>query len=126
MMKRDEGSVFIESMVAAAIVALALAAMYRVIEDGAMRNRAVNEKQTALLIAQSELAAVGSGIPLAQGMTSGTEGPYAWRVDISSSDVGSGSASVAGPLWQVTVSVRALDSENAIVTLKNLALASGA
>jgi hypothetical protein len=126
MMKRDEGSVFIESMVAAAIVALALAAMYRVIGDGAMRNRAVNEKQTALLIAQSELAAVGSGIPLAQGMTSGTEGPYAWRVDISSSDVGSGSASVAGPLWQVTVSVRALDSENAIVTLKSLALASGA
>jgi hypothetical protein len=38
-MRNDSGSVFIESMVAAAIVALALGAMYRVIEDGAMRNR---------------------------------------------------------------------------------------
>jgi hypothetical protein len=125
MMKNDNGSVFIESMVAAAIVALSLAAMYRVIEDGAMRNRAVNEKQNALLVAQSELAAVGSAIPLAQGMTGGTEGPYAWRVDISPSDVGSNTSSVAGQLWQVTVSVRALDGGNAIVTLNSLVLASG-
>lgn len=124
MMKNDSGSVFIESMVAAAIVALSLAAMYRVIEDGAMRNRAVNAKQNALLIAQSELAAVGSAIPLAQGMTGGTEGPYAWRVDISPSDAES-TASSAGQLWDVTVSVRLLDRGNAIVTLNSLALAPG-
>lgn len=124
MMKNDSGSVFIESMVAAAIVALSLAAMYRVIEDGAMRNRAVNAKQNALLIAQSELAAVGSAIPLAQGMTGGTEGPYAWRVDISPSDAES-AASSAGQLWDVTVSVRLLDRGNAIVTLNSLALAPG-
>jgi hypothetical protein len=124
MMKNDSGSVFIESMVAAAIVALSLAAMYRVIEDGAMRDRAVNAKQNALLIAQSELAAVGSAIPLAQGMTGGTEGPYAWRVDISPSDAES-AASSAGQLWEVTVSVRLLDRGNAIVTLNSLALAPG-
>lgn len=124
-MKNDSGSVFIESMVAAAIVALSLAAMYRVIEDGAMRNRAVNEKQTALLIAQSELAAVGSAIPLAQGMTGGTDGPYAWRVDISSTDAQSAPSS-AGQLWQVTVSVRALEGGNAIVTLNSFALSPGA
>jgi hypothetical protein len=124
MMKSDSGSVFIESMVAAAIVALSLAAMYRVIEDGAMRDRTVNAKQNALLIAQSELAAVGSEIPMAQGMTSGTEGPYAWRVDISPSDT-DGPASSAGPVWQVSVSVRPLDGGNAIVTLNSLALSSG-
>lgn len=123
-MKNDSGSVFIELMVAAAIVALSLAAMYRVIEDGAMRNRMDNRKQTALLIAESELAAVGSAIPLAQGMTGGTQGPYAWRVDISPSDAQS-EASNAGPLWQVTVSVRPLDGGNAIVTLNSLALAAG-
>ena len=126
MMKDDSGSVFIESMVAAAIVAMSLAAMYRAIEDGAMRTRAVNEKQTALLIAESELAAVGSAIPVAPGMTGGTEGPYAWRVDSSPSDGGSSAASGAGELWQVTVSVRALDGGNAIVTLDSLALAPGA
>ena len=125
-MKSDSGSVFIESMVAAAIVALSLAAMYRVIEDGAMRNRAVNEKQNALLVAQSELAAVGSAIPLAPGMTGGTEGPYAWRVDISPSDTAGNTASVAGPLWEVTVSVRPLDGGNAIVTLNSFALSPGA
>jgi hypothetical protein len=125
MTKNDSGSVFIESMVAAAIVALSLATMYRVIEDGAMRNRTVNEKQNALLIAQSELAAVGSAIPLATGMTGGTEGPYAWRIDISPSDAES-PASSAGPLWQVTVSVRPLDGGNAIITLNSLALAPGA
>lgn len=123
-MKNDSGSVFIESMVAAAIVALSLSAMYRVIEDGAMRNRMVNEKQTALLIAESELAAVGSAIPLAQGMTGGTDGPYAWQVDIAPSDAAS-AASDAGQLWQVTVSVRALDGGNAIVTLDSLAVAPG-
>jgi general secretion pathway protein I len=124
-MRNDSGSVFIESMVAAAIVALALGAMYRVIEDGAMRNRMVNEKQTALLIAQSELAAVGSAIPLAQGMTGGTEGPYAWRIDIAPSGL-AGAASSSGELWQVTVSVRSLDSDNAIVTLDSLAVGPGA
>jgi hypothetical protein len=121
MMKNDTGSVFIESMVAAAIVALSLAAMYRVIEDGAMRDRAVNAKQNALLIAQSELAAVGSAIPLAQGMTGGIEGPYAWRVDISPTEAGS-PASSAGSLLQVSVSVRPVDGGNAIVTLNSLAL----
>ena len=122
MMKSDAGSVFIESMVAAAIVALALAAMYHAISDGAMRNRKLDRKETALLIAQSELSAVGSAIPLASGMTGGTDGDYAWRVDIAPYDA---DASDTGTLWQVTVSVRALDGGNDLVSLTSLKVASG-
>lgn len=123
-MRRDSGSVFVELMIAAAIVALSLAAMYRAIGDGALRNRQINQKQTALLVAQSELAAVGSAIPLSPGTTGGTDGPYAWRVDVEPFN-GDADASDAGALWQVNVSVRALDGGNVLVSLTSLALAPG-
>jgi len=124
-MRSDSGSVFVESMIAAAIVALALAAMYRAIGDSAMRNRQLNDKQTALLVAQSELSAVGSEIPLASGMTGGTSGNYAWQVDVEPF-AGESDPSDAGELWQVTVSVRSLNGGNELVTLNRLALGPGA
>ncbi len=40
-------------------------------------------RRTAMMIAQSELAAVGPIIPSIPGTTEGTEGDFYWRVDIS-------------------------------------------
>ncbi len=121
MKRRDEGSVLIEAMVAAAIVTLSLAALYRTVEDSARHGRVLNEKRVALLIAQSHLASVGSLVPVAEGVTNGIDGPYAWSVRIdpdSNSD-----ASDAGQLYQVTVAVRHADDGNDIVALHSLALA---
>jgi len=123
-MRSDSGSVFVESMIAAAIVAMSLGAMYRAIEDGAHRLHKLDDKQNALMVAQSELAAVGSTIPLAAGMTGGTDGPYAWRVDIEPYN-GASEASTAGDVWRVSVSVRSLDGGNGLVSLDSLTVGSG-
>jgi hypothetical protein len=119
-MTRDLGSVFIESMVAAAIVTLSLAAMYRTVEESAHNSRVIAEKRMAMLIAQSHLATIGSVIPVAQGDTGGIEGAYAWSVAITPDN--DTNASDAGQLWQVTVAVRPAEGGNDLVTLRSLAL----
>ncbi len=119
MTRRENGSVLIEAMVASAIVALMLAAMYRAVADTARGSAHAIEKRAALMIAQSELAAVGSALPLSPGVTGGVEGPYAWRVDIEPYAAAAG-PSDAGPLFEVTVSVHSADSNADIVTLQSL------
>jgi general secretion pathway protein I len=121
MSKRDDGSVFIEAMVAAAIVALSLAAMYRTVEQSAQYNRMIDAKRTAFLIAQSHLASVGSAVPIAEGVTGGMDGDYAWSVRIAPD--GNNNASDAGQLWQVTVAVRATSGGNDLAVLQSFALA---
>ena len=123
MKRRESGSIFVETMIAAAIVAISLGSMYSAVGDSARRDRLVQQKHSAILIAQSELAAVGSVIPLSPGMTGGVAGPYAWRVDVAPYRGLQGG--VAGQLMEVTASVRALDGATDIVTLKSLALAPG-
>jgi type II secretory pathway pseudopilin PulG len=82
--KRGEtGSVLIEAMVSAAIIAMTLIAMYTSIITSAAHNRMAEARRTAMMIAQSELAAVGTLIPTAPGTTEGTAGDFYWRVDIS-------------------------------------------
>lgn len=82
MRKRESGSALIEAMVGAAIVMGTLAGMYEAIRESAAHNHMIEERRTAMMIAQSELAAVGSIIPAAPGTTEGTEGDFYWRVDI--------------------------------------------
>jgi type II secretory pathway component PulK len=121
MREHENGSVLIEAMVAAAIIALMLGTMYGSIGDTAMRERVVTQKRMALLIAQSEMDAVGSVLPLTPGATGGVDGAYAWRVDIQPYSV-SQAAGTSGPLFQVTVSVRENGGNVALVTLKSLTL----
>jgi type II secretory pathway pseudopilin PulG len=82
MRRDDAGFALVEAMIGAAIVAISLAAMYAAIYESASRNRMAEQRRTAMMIAQSELAAVGSIIPAAPGTTEGMEGDYYWRVDI--------------------------------------------
>jgi general secretion pathway protein I len=82
MRRGEAGFALVEAMIGAAIVAVSLGAMYAAIYESAARNRMAEERRTAMMIAQSELAAVGSIIPAAPGTTEGTEGDYYWRVDI--------------------------------------------
>jgi hypothetical protein len=100
----ERGSVFVESVVAAAIVALALVGTLRVVADCAARDHAVEERRAAVLIAQSELDAVGSEIPLAPGRTSGLAGDLVWRV-ATYRYTESGVPGPAGIPWRVVVTV---------------------
>ena len=121
----DGGSAFVKSIVAAAIVAMALGATYRVIADGAARDRGAEARRTALLIAQSELAAIGADIPLAPGDTSGRSGDMAWQVDISHYGEND-DKNAAGELLRVAVSVGPQDGGSSLVTLQSLRLGPGA
>lgn len=117
----DAGSVFVESVIAAAIVAMVLAATLRTIADSAARERAIEARSTAMQIAQSEIAAVGSEIPLAAGETSGVVGAQVWRVRISPYEEAGGD-SAAGPLWRVAVSVQARGGGGDLARLETLRL----
>ena len=83
MKSHESGFALVEAMIGAAIVAVSLATMYAAIYESAARNRMAEQRRTAMMIAQSELAAVGSIIPAAPGTTEGTEGDFYWRVDIA-------------------------------------------
>ena len=132
MRKRDSGSALIEAMVGAAIVMGTLATMYEAIRESAAHNHMIEERRTALMIAQSELAAVGSVIPSLPGTTEGTLGDYYWRVDIQpynanqpQQQAGFGTApNPAGVLCLVTVTV-ADTKRRPLANLATLTLARG-
>ena len=121
MKANEHGSVLIEAMVAAAIVALMLGALYRSIADSAMRENLLAQKRGAVLVAQSELDAVGSIVPLSPGVSGGVDGNYVWHVDVEPYAAGQGAGS-AGNLWSVVVTVRSREGTVNLVTLKSLAL----
>jgi type II secretory pathway pseudopilin PulG len=83
MKRADSGFALVEAMIGAAIVAITLATMYAAIYESAARNRMAEQRRTAMMIAQSQLAAVGSVIPAVPGTTEGTQGDFYWRVDIA-------------------------------------------
>ena len=120
--RRDGGDVFIEALVATAIVAMILAATFRVITDGAARERMTEGRRLALLVAKSELAAVGADIPLAPGESAGFAGDQVWRVDISPY-AAAGAANSAGALMRVQVAVRSRAGGGDLVVLDSLRLA---
>ncbi len=110
-----------ESLVAAAIVSMILAATFRLIADSAVHARLTEQRRMALLVAQSELADVGAEIPIEAGRNSGVSGDLAWTVDISSYSDDTG-ASTVGALWRVRVSVEPRNGGRSLVTLDSLRL----
>jgi len=122
--RREGGSAFVEAIIAAAIVALALGTTWRVVADSAARDRAAETRRTALLVAQSELADIGEDIPLVPGDASGQSGDLAWRVEIAPY-AESEDKSSAGTLLEVAVSVSPLAGGPRLVTLHSLRLAAG-
>lgn len=119
----QRGFVFVEAMVALAIVAVAVGLLFTILGDSLGRSRAVTAKHQGLLVAQSRLAAVGSEIPLRAGQVSGAEGALVWQVGISPYRTGS-ARSAAGELFLVTVAVRGRNDRAATVELRSLRLAA--
>jgi hypothetical protein len=119
--RADGGAVFVESMIAAAIVAMVLGTTFQVIADGARRERAADAHRLALLVAQSELADVGADIPLEPGETSGVAGPFVWRVDVTPYTA-EGGVNSAGALWKAAITVRRRDGGATLAALSTLRL----
>lgn len=123
MKRKDQsGSAFLEAVVASAIVAGALGAMYQVMTDGAARSRMAEDKRLGLLVAESRLAAVGAEIPVSTGSMAGVEGPFVWEVAISPYRVAAGRSN-AGDVYLVSVAVRLRGGSANVVELRSLRLA---
>jgi hypothetical protein len=120
----ESGSAFVEAIIAAAIVAMALGATYRVIADSTARDRAAAARRTALMVAQSTLENVGADIPLVPGDTSGQSAGMTWRVEITPYG-DSEAANPVGELLRVAVSVSAPNGGPSQVTLQSVRLVPG-
>lgn len=121
MRSADGGAVFVESMIAAAIVAMVLGTTFEVIADGARRERAAAMHRLALLVAQSELDDVGADIRLETGETSGVAGPFAWRVEVTPYTA-EGEPNTAGSLLKADVTVRRREGGPSLASLSTLRL----
>lgn len=121
----DVGAIFVEALIASAIVAMALATTLRIVADGAIRDRALSQRREAILVAQSQLAAVGVSVPLQVGQSSGVEGDLAWRADVAPYGSGGGLRNPAGSLWTVAVHVAPRGGGADLVVLNSLRLGSG-
>jgi general secretion pathway protein I len=79
----EAGFTLVETLVAFAILSLTLIVLFEAASDGARSMRHVEEKITALGIAQSKLAAVGHELPLKTGKSEGVVATdYRWVLDI--------------------------------------------
>ena len=121
--RRDEGSIFIETMIAAAIVAVMLGGLFQAMAASAVRHRMSEDRRTALLIAQSQIAQVGAAVSLQSGRTATLQGDYVSQVDVDAYP-GMGGDSAAGRLAMVVVTVHRRDGARSLVTLRTLRLAS--
>ncbi len=122
-MKSDErGSLFLEALIAAAIIAMVLAGAYQAVGAAAARQHQLEARRAAYLIAQSQLASVGGDLAVQPGSAGGVDGDYVWRIDITPyRDALAQSA--AGELYQVRVGVRPRGAGADLAVLTSLRLA---
>lgn len=98
----EAGSIVIEALVAALIVAAAAGALFGSLSQGARADRAAAAREQALLVARSALA-TATADPPAPGTREGHDGPLVWRVVVSGYPVDG--ADRIGPVELVTVTV---------------------
>ena len=116
----EAGSIFVETLVALAVLAMVLAGAYRVLADSAARRQQIEARRYAVLVARSALATVGSATPFAVGATEGVDGSEIWRIEM---DRCGGGGSRAGTLYCIQVTVRAAAGGPALATLSTRRLA---
>lgn len=117
----ERGTVLLDAMVAAAIVAGAAGLLVTVALDGLDRARAAESRRMALLVAESRLAAVGAEPPLTVGRSSGRDGAFVWTVEVAPYRR-TGGASAAGTLMQVEVTAGRLGESAPRAVLRSVRL----
>ena len=79
---RESGFALAETLVATAIIAAMLGVTFQSIETGARQTRLVEERRKAMLVAQSQLTAVGSAQSTSFGETNGITSGIRWRLSV--------------------------------------------
>lgn len=79
----QRGFTLIETLVALAIIATALAATVQVVTAQARATQSVDARRMAVLVAQSQLAAIAAASDTGALKTEGRTSGVAWRIDIT-------------------------------------------
>ena len=119
MRGQERGSIVIEAMIAAAIVAAMLGAAFEAVQATSRNVRLAEARRDAMLVAQSTMALVGIAIPVVPGATGGGADALHWRVDIVRTEVPPGPA---GSVDLVTVTVMGPDASPPLARLRSLRL----
>ncbi len=108
-MRDQRGFTLIEVLVAFAVLAMLLGAIYQTFSSGLNASARAERRAVAALHAQSVLAALGSGEPISQGEATGElDGGYRWQTSVRLLEsAGQESASKTARLdaFEVTVTV---------------------
>ncbi len=78
----ENGFTLVEVLVAITIIGAALGVTSQVITNGAQQTRAVEERRLAILVAQSQLAAVGAARNSRFGESRGSTDGVRWRIEV--------------------------------------------
>ena len=117
MAKGARGFTLLETLVAFAILSVSLALFYQSLTGSILKQDEIARESRALVLAQSNLAAVGTENPMKAGQTSGQiNDTYAWSVAIEKEAAASGWA-----LFRVTSEVAwQADNPGQKITLSTL------
>jgi general secretion pathway protein I len=121
----DRGSAFIEALAATAIVAGVLAVTFETLVAADQRGREIADRRTALMIARSELAQVGSSLPVTPGDVEGSQAGFNWRVSIEPGEADTTIGAQVGPPALVTVAVWRASGGGNLVVLKTMRTTAG-
>jgi general secretion pathway protein I len=101
-MHRERGFTLLEVLVAFAIAALALIALYSAVLDGLRNTFVAGHMEQAIALARSRLAAVGSALPLTAGDRGGDDGRgFHWQVRIRNAGMAPAGRTDAGQMSRV-------------------------
>lgn len=117
----DAGTIFLETLVAAAIISLMLGTYFTITAQSARQVSKVEQRRMEYMVAQSRLARAGIETPLEIGTVSGIEQGYAWQVSVQPyADTRAESA--AGRLVRVSATVKSGTQSKGGATLRTLRL----
>ncbi len=102
--RSQHGFTLLETLVALAILAISLGVLFPVFSASVQRQTDLADQKTATLLAQSKLDAVGSEIPLLDGISDGQfPNGFTWHVEIAPYAFDRSSAFVSPKLVTLTV-----------------------
>lgn len=114
----EHGSIVIEAMVAALILAAMAGLLFQTMTSNAAASRALAERRRALLVAQSELAIASAQGILIPSVREGQQDGLLWRVSAAPYPLDGGSD--VGAIGQVIVTVREPGGGGPLVSLRSL------
>lgn len=117
---QEKGFALAETLIATAIIAAMLGVTFQSIETGARQTRQLEERRQAMLVAQSQLTAVGAAQSTSFGETSGLTSGIRWRLSIRPYLANEPSGA---RLEEVTITAGLASDRRDLVTLRSIRVA---